>query len=84
VLSYQYNFAIGPGTPYFRKSGPILNRNTSGVGHGIIVFKENAKESPSNHGQMLIKVNQITVISRFSDQFQFAFGPEFSISLRFG
>jgi len=80
VFSDQIIFAIGPGTPYSRKSGPFLIRNTSGFGHGIVVSKGNAKESPSNHSQMQIKVNQITTISRFSDQFHFAFGPESGIS----
>jgi hypothetical protein len=80
VFLDQFIFAIGPETPYFRKSRPILIRNTLGFGHGIIVFKGNAKESPSNHGQMQIKVNQIIAISRFSDQFYFAFGPESRIS----
>jgi len=80
VFLDQFIFAIGPETPYFRKSRPILIRNTLGFGHRIIVFKGNAKESPSNHGLTQIKVNQITVISRFSDQFQICFGPESLVS----
>ena len=81
VFLDQKIFAIGPETPYFRKSGPILIRNSLDFGHGIIVFKGNAKESPSNHGLTQIKVNQISVISKFSDQFQICFGPESCISL---
>jgi len=39
-----------------------------------------SKKSPSNHDLTQIKVNQITVISRFSDQFQICFGPESLVS----